>query len=265
MSNKYKTTFFFFLLLIYGSSYSQSNNDTIKFEMKNKDVLIINKQTTDEWDFDGEEEDNDKKILSVELFYGTTGYGEFEDNTFFLVDKQENSATNFFNSYHWGANLLINLCESKNERFYLSTGLGYSVTKYSFVNNMQLQAENGTTTFNLDSADLKSSKLKLNYVQIPLLLGFRIGKLSKNTIGVQIGGEITYRLSTRTITKTSLNNTTQSTRKDNFNTSPINIGSLLRIGIGNIGFFGKVALTPLFKNNNVDYYPFSCGIIIAAF
>ena len=159
MSNKYKTTFFFFLLLIYGSSYSQSNNDTIKFEMKNKDVLIVNKQATDEWDFDSEQ-DNDKKILSVELFYGTTGYGEFEDNTFFLVDKQENSATNFFNSYHWGANLLINLCESKNERFYLSTGLGYSVTKYSFVNNMQLQAENGTTTFNLDSADLKSSKLK---------------------------------------------------------------------------------------------------------
>ena len=68
MSNQYKPIFSFLLLLVLGTSIAQNNSDTIKVEMKSKDVLIINKDTFDEWDFDAEQENNNGKKLNLELF-----------------------------------------------------------------------------------------------------------------------------------------------------------------------------------------------------
>ena len=265
MSNQYKPIFSFLLLLVLGTSIAQNNSDTIKVEMKSKDVLIINKDTFDEWDFDAEQENNKEKKLNLELFFGTTGYGEYIDNSFYIIGELENSSTNYLKSHHWGANLMVKAIESKNRRFYLNTGLGFSLTTFSFSNSIQLMANSDNTTFSVDSTNLKFSKFKLNYIQVPLLIGLRIGNLAKNPIGVQLGSEIAFRTTAKTITRTSQNTTTQQKKENKFNTTLIQLSPMARISIGNIGFFGKLSLRPLFTNNQVDYYPFSCGIVFANF
>ena len=48
--------------------FGQTSGDTIKIETKNKAVLIINKQTVDNWDFEAEIEQKRIKNLVLNFF-----------------------------------------------------------------------------------------------------------------------------------------------------------------------------------------------------
>ena len=95
--------------------------------------------------------------------------------------------------------------------------------------------------------------------------GFKIGNLSKNPIGIQFGGELALQTNAFSRVKSSQNNITKHIRKNKFNTPLIQFSPMLKICVGNIGFYGKVFLRPLFQAALATYYPFSCGIIFANF
>ena len=123
MSKLYKS-FVFPLLLsaLLTNIYSQNNGDTIKIDMGDSQVLIINKNATEDWDFELESssEPENKKTLGFDLLIGSAGYGKVLDNKFFFVDNQENSAVNLYRSLTLSSNLLIKGIQTKNQRFYIT-------------------------------------------------------------------------------------------------------------------------------------------------
>ena len=265
MLSRYTTLFAFMFILFSKIGFGQTSGDTVKIETKNKEVLIINKQTVDNWDFEAEIEQKRNKKFGFELFYGTSGCFERINNNFYLTDPNSLASTNYLTSYHWGSNLAINLIQSENERFFLNTGFGFSISSLNFSSNVQVSTDQNTTFFYVDSTNLKWSKFSVHQIQIPLFSGFKIGNLSKNPIGIQFGGELALRTNAFSRVKSSQNNITKHIRKNKFNTPLIQFSPMLKICVGNIGFYGKVFLRPLFQAPLATYYTFSCGIIFANF
>ena len=269
MSKLYKS-FVFPLLLsaLLTNTYSQSNGDTIKIDMGESQVLIINKNATEDWDFELESssEAENKKTLGFDLLIGSAGYGKVLDNKFFFVDNQENSAVNLYRSLLLSSNLLIKGIQTKNQRFYILPGLGFSYNKYTFNNNVQLVSSSNNSHFVTDSIAQKCSKLAMSSIQIPILFGVRAGKLNKKHLGFQLGLEFSYRLAAKTVVKSLEGNKFQNNRNNHFNTRPLKLAAICRISFGKIGVFANYSITPLFNAGDLsNLHPISCGIIIAAF
>ena len=153
----------------------------------------------------------------------------------------------------------------KNERLYFLPGIGLSWDNYVFKNNVMVESINGNTSFTIETLNtINKSKLRTTYLQVPLLLGFRLGNINKNPFGIQIGIEGAYQLQAKTTVKSENGNTQINRTKDNFSLNPYKLSALLRLSIGNFGLFGSFSLIPI-TSNNLDYFPISAGIIIASF
>lgn len=266
MSKLYKSIVLIYFLCNSPAILTQNIGDTIKIEMRGSEVLIINKNIEQGWDFENEEEESKlkKTKLGVELLMGTNGYVR---KPISIIDQSSYYSTNYLNSFKIGSNLLLNGLSRENERLYFLPGIGLSWNNYVFNNNVQLESLNGNTTINLDTINRYiKSKLRITYLQIPLLLGVRLGNISKNPFGLQVGIEAAYKLFAKTAVKTENGNTQINRRKDNFNLNPFKISTLMRLSIGNVGLFGRVSLNSLFEpNNSLECFPISAGIIIAGF
>jgi hypothetical protein len=265
MSKLYKSIVLIHFLCLSNAVLTQNIGDTIKIDMRNSEVLIINKNNEEGWDFESEEDAELKKNkLGVEVLFGTNGY---ITNPISIVDKSSNYATNYLKSFKLGGNILLKGISGENERLYLLPGLGLSCNNYVFNNNVQIESLNGSTNINVDTINnYIKSKLRITYLQVPLLIGMRLGNINKNPFGIQVGIEGAYKLFAKTTVKSQNGNTQTNRRKDNFNINPFKISALLRLSVGNIGLFARTSLNSLFSsNNNLECYPISCGVIIAGF
>lgn len=148
--------------------------------------------------------------------------------------------------------------KTKNQRLYVSTGLGLQVYNFRFDNPVSyVKSPAGIV---MDTIGFQKNKLAVNYLTVPLMLTSKT-RLHKDTwlvygAGVQAG----YRLS-------SWNKQVSDERgkiktHGNFDLQDFNTCVTAEFGIeGVLRFYGSYQLTSLYQNN-IDQRPISVGIRI---
>jgi hypothetical protein len=148
------------------------------------------------------------------------------------------------------------IVKTKNQRLYISTGLGLQVYNFRFDN--QISYTKSPAGVIMDTISFKKNKLAVNYLSVPLMLTSKT-RLHKDTwlvygAGVQAG----YRLS-------SWNKQVSDERgkiktHGNFDLQDFNTCVTVEFGIeGVLRFYGSYQLTSLYQNN-IDQRPISVGI-----
>ena len=81
--------------------------------------------------------------------------------------------------------------------------------KYHFKDKQQsLSAQNNTVLFLVDSSvTFDKYKLRTTYLQVPILVGFRLGDFDKNVVNIQLGAIAGYNIGAITKSKYALNGT----------------------------------------------------------
>lgn len=153
------------------------------------------------------------------------------------------------------------------DRLYLSPGIGISWSNYSFKNNINISTGSEQTSFSeaLDRTYDKH-KLRVTYLQVPLVLGLKMGNPEK-PFGVQVGVIGSIKLGSSIKQKYTFEDAKYKEKiKDDYNINPFKFETIARINIGAVAVYGKYSLTPLFEKNKApELNPFSVGLTLAAF
>jgi hypothetical protein len=246
---------------------SQNSGDTTTIKFNRFKILKINTENlddADEWDFVAEkiEEVKDNIFLSNQFLLGTNGYTNKVYSLEFTGDYK-NMEINLKRSRSFTYNRMLSGLDMLNKRIFISPGFGFTWNNYFFANPVSINSNNDTTFFQTDTLHHLKYKLRSSYIELPLLLGFRIGNLNKKYLGFKIGATFSYKLNSSVINKIIIDKTTYRTKiTDNFNLSPFLLSINSQISYGNIGVFSRISLTPLFSENKTQtVYPFSIGLL----
>jgi hypothetical protein len=151
------------------------------------------------------------------------------------------------------------LVKNKNEKLYVSTGIGLQIYNFRYENPVTyLKNPNSVVLDN--TVTLKKNKLSTDYVSIPLMITSKTRFSKKNWLVYGVGATAGYRL-------TSWNKQVSSSRgkvktHGNFDMADYNTCLTAEFGVeGIIRFYGSYQLTSLY-NNGIDQRPISVGIRI---
>ena len=175
---------------------------------------------------------------------------------------------NYLRSRLFSINQMIKGLETKNKRLYISPGLGFSWNNYFFENPIQLINQNDSTLFISDTiTNFNKYKLSNTYLQLPIIIGVRIGNLNRKTFGIQAGIIAGYKLNSKIINHYELNGATYKSKEYNsFNLHPFQVSVIGRLSLGKLGVYAKYSITSLFLEDRAPIvYPFSIGFMIGGF
>jgi len=246
------------------------NDDTTRIKTKNKTILVVGEdEEFFEWSEDSTENDEGGIDMVLTMDLGMTGYLT-PSNNMSLPTSQNLMELNYQNSTALGFNFMLKGVNLASDRVYISPGIGLSTNSYAFKNNISITTESDTTAFLLDTIIANDKyRLKATYIQIPLILGFRIGNTSKTPLGIQVGAIGGYKTGSKVKQKYFLteSDTKQKNKiRDDFNINPFKLDLIARVSIGDIGLYGKYSLTSLFEQNKApELYPFSVGFTFGGF
>lgn len=202
--------------------------------------------------------------LGINLLSDNTNYGsaavanflhtppQYQNENLFSMRESKSINVNFYP--YMGAYRLLN---NKNQRVYISSGVGLQV--YNFRFNKPITYKNDASPYvMMDSISFSKNKLAVTYLSIPLNF---IGKtkLSKgNWLVYGVGVTGGFRISSWT--KQISDARGKEKNHDPFNLNPFNACVTGEIGIdGKIRLYGSYQLTPLHKDI-LDQHPFCIGI-----
>ena len=255
-------------------SLKEKEPDTTKIKIGNSTVIILNNVDSDDYDFDFNskdssktcKDDSDDNDMGLALDFGMAGYMT-PSNSIALPANQNLMELNSARSHSVGLTIMFKEARLAKERLYVRSGLGINWTKYHFKNNINISTSNDSTAFTMDSIrSFDKYKLRATYLQVPLLIGMRLGDLD-NPLGIQFGVVGSYKIGSIIKQKYTLGETTMKEKtKDDFNLNPFKFEALARVSMDDFGFFAKYSLTELFESGRApELYPFSIGITIGGF
>ena len=255
-------------------SLKEKEPDTTKIKIGNSTVIILNNVDSDDYDFDFNskdssktcKDDSDDNDMGLALDFGMAGYMT-PSNSIALPVNQNLMELNSARSHSVGLTIMFKEARLAKERLYVRSGLGINWTKYHFKNNINISTSNDSTAFTMDSIrSFDKYKLRATYLQVPLLIGMRLGDLD-NPLGIQFGVVGSYKIGSIIKQKYTLGETTMKEKaKDDFNLNPFKFEALARVSMDDFGFFAKYSLTELFESGRApELYPFSIGITIGGF
>ena len=269
-----KTLLFISFLLLTSLGFSQNKNefkrDTTKIRMGKSTIVIYNDSLGNEeytHDFGKCDPDSKKDWGTVQMDIGMNGYTTPAYNLS-LPPGQDLMEIDYSRSRSCGLTAVslrgLNLIKN---RLYLNSGLGITWNSYSFKNNITISPSNDSTVFMADTIlEYNKYKLRATYLEVPVVLGFRIGKL-ENPFGIQVGVIGGLKINSVIKQTYTLNGVDYKGKiKDDFNLNPFRLDAVVRLTYGNLGFFARYSFTTLFENDKApDLYPFSLGISIGEF
>lgn len=270
-----KKTLTLLTLFIATATFAQkgSKTDTTTFKVAGNTIVFINSAPDSlEYDYDFDSNDSTcskghvpewpKLIIDI----GTNGYLSSKNKTD-LPASESNWELNYGRSRSFGFDLQFKGYESTNERFYITPGLGVTWNSYHFENNIAITTNDDLTIATLDTVtDNSKYKLRATYLELPLLVGTKIGN-GNNPLGIQLGVIGGLRIGSIIKQKYELGGVKHTTKiKDDFNLNPFKLDVVARISIGDIGIFAKYSTTTLFEDNKgPELYPFAVGITLSDF
>ena len=192
--------------------------------------------------------------LGVNSFYED---GNFGGSDFMSLNQSKSLEVNInFLEYN------IVLAE---QRAGLVTGMGWSMNNYRFDNPITLQKVDGVIVAqDIESDDLKKSKLTVSYLTIPLLLEFQV-PVNEGSNQVFLSGGVIGGLNLGSHTKIKTDDT-KSKDHGNFNINPFKYSLAGRIGLKDISIYATYSLSKLFEDGGgPELYPFTIGISLLNF
>jgi len=255
-------------------SLKEKERDTTKIKIGNSTVIILNNDDSDDYDFDFSskdssktcKDDNDDNGMGLAFDFGMAGYMT-PANSIALPANQNLMELNSARSNTFGFTFMFKEARLAKERLYVRSGLGINWTNYHFKNNINISTSNDSTAFTTDSIrSFDKYKLRATYLQVPLLIGMRLGDLD-HPFGLQFGVVGSYKIGSAIKQKYTLGESKLKDKvKDDYNLSPFKFEALARVSIDNFGFYAKYSLTELFESGRApELYPFSIGITIGGF
>ena len=262
-----------FVLSACGNLYAQSRKpitvDTTKIKMGKSVIMIIKDENGDgDYDYDFNECDTIRvkdDYAGISFDIGLNGYMA-PDYSLGLPTGQDLLELDYQRSRVFGFTIQSRGLNLIRDRLYLTSGLGVSWNGYFFNNNVSLSTSNDSTSFSLDSITYNKYKLRVTYLQVPIILGTRIGNI-KAPLGVQVGIVGGLKLSSMVKQKYNINESKHKDKiRDNFNINPFKLDAIARISIKNVGLFARYSFTTLFEKDKApELYPFSVGLTFGEF
>ncbi|MCA6363890.1 MAG: outer membrane beta-barrel protein [Bacteroidetes bacterium] len=134
----------------------------------------------------------------------------------------------------------------------LVTGFGMEWNSYAFRNNASLIADTNRVAATIETRDYTKNKLKMFYVNVPLMLEFNTNNNNHHrSFHVAAGGLFSYNVfENRLKQEYEMDGQTQERKvKDDFNINPFRYGLTARIGYGEYTLFANYALSEVFRDN----------------
>ncbi len=270
-----KRTLFITLFTFLGFiSNAQKEADTTRFKLGKSTVIVINSAPDSlDYNFDfttgeGSCKKSEDKHQGTQFIIdvGTNGYLNSEGDLE-LESEDRLMELNYGRSRSIGISFLGDVATLKKDRIFFATGLGFTSNGYHFENNINISNNNDYTEFTLDTI-LNNSKYKLrvNYLEIPLMLRAQFGSLKK-PFGIQFGLIAGFRVGSIVKQKHNIDGADHKNRiADNYNINPYKLDYIFRLTFSNVGLFGRYSTATLFeKDKAAAVYPFSLGITIGGF
>lgn len=268
------------LILLAAFCFAQSDStkskdsDTTKIRIGKSTVIIIGDDEDSEVDFDFNSPDSSKECkdkdddddMGFALDFGMTGYLTPSGSTG-LPANQSLMELNSARSNTIGFTFMFKEARIVKERWYVRSGLGFNWTNYHFDNPVNISTGSDTTMFTLDTIrNFSKNKLRATYLQVPLLMGFRMGDLD-NPFGIQFGVVGSYKIGSAVKQKYTINGSKVKDKiRDDYNLNPFKLEAIARVSVDNFGFFAKYSFTELFESGRApELYPFSVGITLGGF
>ncbi|MBQ6754365.1 MAG: outer membrane beta-barrel protein [Bacteroidales bacterium] len=202
--------------------------------------------------------------FSLQLSYGPLSWSRMNSSDDLFSSPSGDYALKFWSGQRW----MIGFYTTFFPKSWVSihTGVLYQSDVFKFRNNVDWDG-NGTEKITPTNVS-NESKMVARYVDIPLILGFNVGKAWNSSFAIDLGviGGLNFRTS-HTGFKTSYDNNgkhiEESWGTDYNNFNKLKLDAHLGIKWGEFQIYCEQALTPLFKDNKeIKVYPFSFGIML---
>lgn len=146
--------------------------------------------------------------------------------------------------------------KTKNQRLYLSTGLGLQIYNFRFEENISYRKSPNSIT--IDNIDFSKNKLAVSYVNIPLMLTGKT-RMHKNTWLVY-GAGLTAGYRMTTVNKQISDERGKIKTRGNFDLADFNTCLTGEFGVeGVLRFFASYQLTSLYENG-INQRPICVGL-----
>lgn len=243
--------------------------DTSKIMLGKTKIIIISDNDDSEDildslnidDYNEDEDDGDWAMVGM-FHIGANGY--LHNNQIGLPSQYQAMELDYSRSKSLGFDFMIRGLDLFNKRVYFSPGIGLDWNKYHFKDKQQkLSTQNDTVLFVVDSSvTYDKYKLRTTYLQVPVLLGFRLGNLDKKVVNVQVGAIGGYNIGALTKSKYAVDGTKYKDKvRDDYNVNPFKLDAVARISFGDIGLFGRYSFTSLFEESKAPTItPFTVGL-----
>lgn len=146
---------------------------------------------------------------------------------------------------------------NKKQRLFISAGLVWQNNRFEIKGNNYFVTENEITRLMPYEKPLKSSKLRLHYLIIPIELQKKIRRESHIGIGCYFGGLID---ATQKIKYEENGEDYKLVFRNNLKPNRATYGVSAQIGYGGLAIYAKYSLAPLFQHTPTEIHPLSIGV-----
>jgi len=244
--------------------------DTTEVKFGNRVLVIVKDSSGKSIRLIKESDDESKKdeeaksrIGLAGLDFGWSNY--FTGGQFGTPTGLEGLELNNGGSLHVGLHLFpITAPLNKKGSVNIKTALSFDFNKFRLANNVEILPNQDTLTLIPRTEDFRANKLRVTYVQIPLLLHFETRpKDKKHSVGISLGAYGGVRIGAKTKLKA---NGEVFKEKDDFNLNRLKYGVSFRIDFRWFDFYVNYNLSSLFRNNQApNLQTFSAGINLVDF
>jgi len=258
----------------YGNVIVSERGDTVKVKLGSKAVKITennegtNVEIIDPDDFDEEFNFTCKKRFKGHWAGFELGMNNYVDRNFYLPGDY--MSLNTGKSWNYNINFIQYSLNIARNSFGIVTGLGLQINNYGFNNNNSIEKDDisGDIIALPYDENLKKSKLRVDYLSMPLILEIhpaskKIGR--KFYFGAGVIGTMKIRSFTKVKYYIKGEKNKEKTNND-FNISPLQYAVTFRAGYRALRLFANYNLQPLFQaKHSPELYPFSVGLVLLSF
>ncbi len=251
-------------------SKSESEGDTVIYNLKNKKIIVVTKDDVEE--VREKDKNHESDISEFKHWKGFTmaANGYFNTRGGLNVPKQYNYMDlDYSHSFNFQFNIIERHFNIHKNYVKIVTGMGFDYHIYALANRVNLNPDTSFTWGVRDSsgANFLKNRMRCTYLQVPLLLEFNTSSNPDKTFHIACGVIGEYLIASRTKQVLEINKTEfKRVNKDNYNLTPFALKAHVNAGYGGWTLFAEYNLTPLFDHGKgPELYPFNAGIRIIPF
>lgn len=155
----------------------------------------------------------------------------------------------------------MNLYKGKVRLIY---GVGIDYNNYRFKESVNLAIDSVPLSYTVGSTNYKRNKLVTQYVNVPLMVNFKLGpKGSDDELWISAGANFGYRIGSHQKQVWEDNGKKKNKIKDDYSLEQFRMGYEVQFGYNNIRLYGKYFPQSIFKQNEgPELRTVSAGILI---